>query len=305
MPTETAQAADLIDPPEQLQRSYRQHGELLVVPAIALEAVEMTKDPDCHLAQFACLVEQDAKLATEVLALANSAAYSSGKQTTSLRQALVRLGLRQCHNLIVSVCVTSMMKKVSMEQEWLREVLWQHSLTTATAAMQINRTFGLGYHGEEFTAGLLHDFGRTLFAVINEKQFLEADPLSFTEDTCLLDRERSIFGADHCEFGAWFARVNKLPKSLVHAIRWHHNPENEQPHQRLTALVSAADHMANHLQLFGESTGYDAGQNTGIKVLNSLVGKHLANDFQEISDHLLIEILSRTETVSCSNKESH
>jgi len=220
------------------------------------------------MAELACLVERDPKLTTELLSLANSPLFAGSSPVSSIHQSIVRLGVKQCRNMILSVCVSGMMKKISIDQEWMRSLLWRHSFTTASACLYLNRTFGLGFQGEEFTAGLLHDIGRTLFAVVDIEKFEIADSLNINEGKSQLARETEVFGIDHCEFGAWFATNNQLPESLVEVIRWHHEPSQENPHQKLIALVAASDQVANQIHLLEEPTDYDPKENVAVGILS-------------------------------------
>jgi HD-like signal output (HDOD) protein len=289
---ESVISPDLI-PPESLQRSLLSRAdELSMLPAVAYEALELAKDPDCNSKQFASVIERDVKLATDILSLANSAVFACGTPVVNLQQAIVRLGFRQCRNLILTSSAASLMKNLPLEQEWVRELLWQHSVITATTCVHLNRALNLEFYGEEFTAGLLHDLGRLLLALASSESFTYADPLDFQEsDSELLLREQTILATDHCRFGAWFAEQSGLPKSLVMAILYHHEPDVQQPEQGLTALVASADHIANHLQAFEEPNGYDIDGNRGIHCLGSVYSDKLVGEFADIAHTIMAEVL--------------
>ena len=57
-----------------------------------------------------------------------------------------------------------MVRKLPPDLEWTRNVLWQHSLYTATIARLLNRQLDAGFEGEEFSAAMVHDVGRLLLA---------------------------------------------------------------------------------------------------------------------------------------------
>ena len=88
------------------------------------------------------------------------------------------------------------MQKMSVEDAAHRERLWRHSFHTAILALHFNHSCGLGYQGEEFTAGLLHDFGRTLMAVCLPERSSELDLLDFDDSPRLLEQERLLSGTD-------------------------------------------------------------------------------------------------------------
>lgn len=279
-------------PPESLRRSLQARGsDLAMLPAVAKEAMDVAQHPDCTADQFASVVEKDVKLATDMLSFANSAVFAATSPVIHLRQAVVRLGFRKCRNLILGSSAASLMQSLPLQEEWVREVLWQHSYVTATTCSHLNQTFNLGFCGEEFTAGLLHDFGRLLLALAAPDSFPQADPLDFVEGPDLLERESDILGTDHCCFGAWFATENGLPEQLVYAIRYHHDPEIEQPHQKLACLVAAADHIASYLQHGSRASDYDPEDNKGAQVLSELTDDRFAC-FPEVAATLVQEVMT-------------
>ena len=254
-----------------LQVEFRRKAQALqMLPGVAVQALEIARDPECTIREFVAVVERDAKLAADILAMSNSVMFSAGgPPVLSLQQAIVRLGFRQCRNLILSTSMASLMKNLSLEEEWVRDVLCRHGFLTGMLAINVNKIVGTGFQGEEFAAGLVHDFGRLLLAVVAPDKFCTADPLHFDESPEMLTIERRILGTDHCEAGAWYAELSKLPSEFVEVIRYHHNPAACTKHRRLVALVAIADHMASYLQRFDNGTQYNLQDNEAVYVLES------------------------------------
>lgn len=121
-------------------------------------------------------------------------------------------------------------------------------------AIHINRAVGPSFQGEEFAAGLMHDFGRTLIAVSMPEQFSIVDPLHFGESSETPFLEKRVIGTSHGEAGAWFAEISHLPSESVEVIRYHHQLAAATRHRRLVALASIADHMASYLQRFDDAS---------------------------------------------------
>jgi HD-like signal output (HDOD) protein len=182
-----------------------------------------------------------------------------------------------------------MVNKVSMEQEWIRTVLWWHSLNTGLLATFLNRSFQLGFHGEEFTAGIIHDIGRTLIAVVCPEQVTEIDPLTFDESPEMLEREFEVLGTDHSRLGAWFAQQNRIPDPIPEVILRHHEPERAKEHQKLTTLVAVADHMANYIQRHGDAEGYDPQSNPFLGLLSTFTKPPFESHFMETAVTLMQE----------------
>lgn len=278
--------------------------DLSMIPEIAHEALRLASTPQCSPGQLASVIEREPTIATMLLALSNSASYACGTPVIDLRQAVIRLGFRQCKNLILASSAASLMHRMPVEQEWAREMLNHHSFTTATMAMHLNRKFRLGFEGEEYSAGLLHDFGRLLISMGAPDRFSEVDSLEFDESIDVLAKEREILGTDHCEVGAWFAKRNGIPEPLVAVVQHHHEPHLEQPHQKIVALVAVADHVANHLQVCGEAGGYELSENTAIAVLSDLHGEDLSAKLAEDLGSVLEDVLADVQESLWTNSEA-
>ena len=285
---EPVEAGAVALPAAVLERLRSRANNLKMLPAVATQALQIVEDPECGINEFAAVVERDPSLAAGILRMANSVVFSSGKPVLNLHQAVVRLGFRQCKNLIVTASFSSMMKSMTLDEEWIRETLSQHSFTTALLCLNVNRTLNIGFQGEEFTGGLIHDIGRLLLATCYSDCFSELDKLEFDEEIGVLAAEQTLVETNHCEIGAWFVTKNALPEQLKSVVRFHHNPEQADANsRRFVALVAVCDHMANHLQRYEESRGYDPASNPFLATLESSTSMCLGRRFNEIANTMM------------------
>jgi len=243
-------------PPSHLRELLSQR-ELTILPDVASKALIVADDPECCAEQLASLLEQDIELTADILRVANSVGFVGLASVVCLKDAVVRVGLTRCRDLILASCTASLMKRIPLEQLWVRDTLCQHGYATGVCCRLLNERLKLGLHGEEFTAGLIHDIGRLLLASLLPTQFNEGDSMKFDESDSDIARERSVFETDHCELGSWFAQQGGLPDVLVDIIKHHHCPERAGANQRMVALVHVADQMANHLQHCASAEGFD------------------------------------------------
>jgi HD-like signal output (HDOD) protein len=233
------------------------------LPDTATRAMALANDPNSKFADLARLIEGDAPIATGLLRVANSAFFTGGAPAVKLQQAVVRLGMMRCKNLIVSIGMKSLFVGMEGDTKAQCEVLWHHGYVTGSLCRQINHGYRLGFEGEEFSAGLLHDLGRILLALADPECFNRAGALSFDEDGETLQRERAAIGIDHCALGGWFGLHSRLPETLIHTMRLHHEPSQGEEN-KLVALVATADHMANHLQRGEQAGTYQPENNAGL-----------------------------------------
>lgn len=264
-----AAEAELLIAPDELARRIESSDDLAMLPAVAMEAMDMANDPECSIDGFVSVIERDAGLVADFLSLSNSALYKTRCEIKGIQHAVAVVGFRQCQNLIISSSVKSLSKKLPPSVEWARDVLWRHGIQTATIARCLNSKLKLGFEGEEFSGAMIHDVGRLLIAAAAPDVFEVVDRLTFNEGDWVLENERQLIGTDHCEVGARFATAGELPAAMVEVIGCHHNPAQATSNQKLVSLISAADHMANHLMFMGSGQGYEPASNPGWDLLLS------------------------------------
>jgi HD-like signal output (HDOD) protein len=197
------------------QNVLRLVGNMPTLPAIATRAMAMANDPNASLADFTRLIEGDAAIMTALLRAANSCLYSCGGSAVKLPQAVVRLGMTQCKNLILSISMKSLIWRMAGDEKRQCEALHRHGYVTGYLCRQINQGYRLLFNGEEFAAGLLHDLGRILLLLADPECFDLAGAGDFREGPGLLQRERAAVGIDHCALGGWFGEHSQLPDPLI------------------------------------------------------------------------------------------
>lgn len=242
--------------------------EFTMIPAAAMKAMEVGRNPACSVKEYAAAIESDVRLTADILSMANSSLHSTGTPAATLRDAVMRLGLRRCQNLILSTCTAGLMKNLPLDQSNCRERLWKHSYMTAVICRHVNQELSLGFQGEEFTAGLMHDLGRSLLAATVPEEFAAIEGLESEECSSILAREREMLETDHCEIGATFAARSGLPPALVAAIYHHHAPNGAKEHGDLVTLVAVADHMAIRLESLQLGEAADSANNPFLPFLS-------------------------------------
>lgn len=255
---------------------------LVPLSSSAQALIAIASDPNHKTIELIRVIERDAHLTIRLLEIANSSAFAPRSPVESVDRAVQILGERS----VVSAAL-------EVGAEWLHEPirgygpharLFEDGLRTAVAAAQIARRLG----DEEilpvaYTAGLLHDVGKTILSAFLEPRLqamLEAIAADPSADW--LSIERSVIGTTHCEVGAQVAHHFRLPAALASAIRHHHDPSGADPkHRRLVEIV----HVGDVLQaMMGGSESID----TMAYRLDPAVLVSLGLD-EEIFDEVLIE----------------
>ncbi len=222
--------------------------DLPTVPDVADRVIEMLDDPDSSADDVRAVIERDASLAARILKVSNSAMYGIPSEISSVGQAISLIGARAVRNLVMAVA----MREVYREFGELEQRLWDHGSAAGPVAAAAARHFGLDVDADGvFTAGLLHDIGKTALANSHRPEYEALVKTALTEGTDGTALEQEQFGFDHAELGARVAESWKLPAPLIEAIRSHHTEQafgSLGPAEgRLAAVVSLASHTLARL----------------------------------------------------------
>lgn len=116
---------------------------------------------DVKIAEIEAMIVEDQTLASQILRVANAAFYRGLQQATTIRKAIIRLGIQQVANLAMVVAQQNLYKPGNLKFALYLKKLWQHAFASAMASKWLaERT---GYRSEAdtaFLAGLLHNIGQ-------------------------------------------------------------------------------------------------------------------------------------------------
>lgn len=220
-------------------------------PQSVQKILELTRDINCLPKHLVTVIEKDPVITMKILRVINSAYYSMPNKVTSVNQSVVYLGLNTVKNLALSIAAVGMLPRVNTSGFDVQRYLL-HSLTTASVARQLCTVYAddQGDPGDGYIAGLLHDFGKAVFAQFMADEFREALELSVDSKIPLHEAERRVIGADHAVVGAMLATKWQFPGHLVDCIRDHH--ALEAPRTPLLDCVRMANQVCRKLN-FGDS----------------------------------------------------
>jgi len=127
--------------------------EIPVLPSTAVEVSRLLAEPTSSLADFVKAIESDPALSVSVLRTANSAFYGLSSPTSSLRDALFRIGLSQLRTIVI---LSHLQDKVLQTGLFENEVHWLSdlSLELAHLGQQLAPELGMD-RSVAFTRGTL------------------------------------------------------------------------------------------------------------------------------------------------------
>lgn len=193
------------------------------LPAIAMQVIELTSDPDVSMDELAALIEQDQALAAKVLRTVNSSFYSLRERCTTIKKALVLLGLSPVKTLTLGF---SLVSSVDMERspnfDWIG--YWRRGLFTAVGAKAFAETARLPIADEAFLAGLLQDIGMVALYEALGDRYAQLIEETNGDHSKLVKLELSALELQHPEIGAMLGQRWRLPAQLTAPIKFHERP---------------------------------------------------------------------------------
>lgn len=223
------------------------------MPATAAKLMPMLQNPDSCASQIEDVLKYDPGLTANILKLTNSAYFGLPSRVSSVRQAIMLLGWKRLLQLVMTMCMSVLMKKPLPGYGLSRGELWRHSVAVSVAADVLVKSLSITDADEVFTAALLHDIGKLVLGEYVQEDMGNIEQM-VGKGISFEVAEFVVLGTNHAQIGARILENWSLPKELVNAVSWHHDPERCEHYCMLSDVV----HVANVL---GWMIGYGNGRN--------------------------------------------
>lgn len=216
----------------------RQIADDLPVPSAVLsDLMGVLARPDRKWSLVESVVRSDPAVASNVLRLANSAAYRGRKASSTLGEACARIGERALMRTVIASSVSFMNEAHVDGYDIDDNGMWRHCVATALAAELLAGSSGLAIPEVAYTAGLVADVGKLLLGTLLASAGLDGD-----DDRAFDLVEMETCGASHATVSAWMLSRWGLPDEIVKAVQYHHRPTAEGG--PLARVLHAADFVA-------------------------------------------------------------
>ena len=178
------------------------------------------EEPDTRAIET--LIVRDQALTGQVLKVANSSFYKGLAEVTTVRSAIVRLGIKEVANIVTLVAHRGYFKAKDPKLRRRMDNLWRHSVACAIGAKWIAQKGGFEVPANEaFFAGLLHDVGKLFIITVLEK-LTKAKELKSLPSEALIDE---VITSLHNKHGDTIMRNWNLPERYCRIARDHHSED--------------------------------------------------------------------------------
>jgi putative nucleotidyltransferase with HDIG domain len=270
------------DRPRRVELILQQIDRLPTLSPVASRLLQIGGMDDVDLDEVIAVLESDPAMSATILGMCRRANVGLGDKITTVRRAVLMLGLEAVQAVVLGVHVYELMSgrgesidaELGLDAEPLsdgeplfdRAGLWKHALAVACAAELLareHRSLGVAPDAA-FVSGLLHDLGRMALELALPRAYGKVLRVADAQGVDSASVERRLLGLDHHTAGRRVAERWMLPEEIQSVIWLHSQPLAALPeieHRPVVALVTLAKAWARsrHLGWPGDfGRGFDA-----------------------------------------------
>ena len=199
------------------------------------------EEPDSRLIEK--LIVSDQSLTGEVLRVSNSSFYRGLTQVTTVRDAIIRLGIKEVSNIATLVTLQHNFQSKNPIVQKIMGKLWRHSVGCAIGANWLARQTGFqALAHEAFIAGLLHDVGKLFILKVIDDLKASGKIANLPSDKLLNEIMQNL----HTDRGYALMIHWNLPEKYCRVARDHHI-EDFDCNNFLIVLVRLANQMCHKI----------------------------------------------------------
>jgi len=291
--------------PEDLIKKIESGYSLPSLSPVAMKLIAIALDESCTAEELSSIVDTDPSMTVRVLKMANSAFFHSSKPTTSLRQAIVRMGFQRLRIMALSLSLrdTFPMGKLG---PFDYEQFWKNSLYKALISKCISEQLGEGSPDEIFISTLIMEIGFLILFDLMIRPDTEVSSIEIEPLEKLLKWERERYGIDHRQVGEVAFRCWKFPESMVQSqLLYGENAlsENAPLLSRIYELSGKFSHLISHEAAGFHAPFIEAERILGLKrdAINDILMETF-EQVQDIADNLNVEVNKERDLLEIMEK---
>ena len=224
---------------EKAIQMVAQIDDLPTIPVVAMQVLQLLDNPDVEIEEVVDLMMSDPVMTARILKLINSPVFKPTHEITSLKRALVYMGLRHVREVALT---TSLIQAFEEDSGALgADTFWEHSFGVGMVSKIIARQVGYRDLEKAYIAGIIHDLGEIILSNYMREPFIKVLDSIRNRSTTLVSAEIELLGTSHCEVGLCMARKWNFPEAYCEVIALHHSPAEAVIEPVLCAIVNLAD----------------------------------------------------------------
>ena len=207
---------------EELPAGLATADNLPSIPSVALQVLQLAKDDNAGIDEFADAISLDPALSAKLLKLSNSSVFSMNTDVSTLQQATMVLGLKTVQLMSLSFSLASALPQSGSVGAFEFTEYWRRSLITSVAGRALCKLLNCSLADEAFTCGLLAQLGQLVMAQAMTEDY--AKVMEKATDWPTAELEAKLLGFDHALVGGTILRSWDLPGVIADVVQFTSNP---------------------------------------------------------------------------------
>lgn len=153
---------------------------LPTLPNVATRIQELMADPNVSADRIVAVLSGDPFVSAQIIRSANSAAFTGMPPINNVRDAALRLGYRQLHNLVITITVDRLFSSNNPAVNQRMKQVWEHSRRVAAVSYVLASRHAHLSPDQAMLAGLMHNIGLLplYLHIENNRLQIDADTLA-------------------------------------------------------------------------------------------------------------------------------
>lgn len=211
---------------------------LPTLPSVAVQLLELIRDPEVGISDIKQLVESDTGLAGRVLKTVNSSAFGLRQRCNNIKLALGYMGMNSIKSLVLGFSLVDWTRNFESASFDI-DLYWKRVIYSAAAARLFALEIKAADPDDVFTGALFQDMGILAMLLTLGLPYAAAVEQASQRHDTLRDAELQSIGFTHAQAGAALGRKWRLPEPIIECVRHHHTPEKAATeHRELVRLVA-------------------------------------------------------------------
>ena len=202
---------------DAIARLFEALPEIPAMPRPIARVLEVVQRHGVSLSEVADALEQEPALCAKVLRVSNSAYFGMKRQVSTIKLAVVVLGLREIRDIAMGIALFDAVCKPDVETQTASDI-WNHALAVGAVARRLGNIVDPGFQDGAFIAGLLSDIGRMLMLTVLGQQYVKVYREHHRKPLDLVVAERDVFGYSHAALARALTDRWNLPHTIVDVV---------------------------------------------------------------------------------------
>jgi putative nucleotidyltransferase with HDIG domain len=192
------------------------------LPRLFIELGRLLRDPNAGAQEAAAVVSGDTAMTGKVLQLVNSGFFGLTRHVTRLEEAIAYVGLSTLRALTLSTHVIESLPTLDRIEGFSLEATQRRSCAMARIVAKLVPPGA--DRDDAVAAALLHDIGIIVLAS-EDPEYLALLLTTARDRGCRpITLEQQLGAVTHAELGAQLLSLWNLPRTVVDAVAYHHDP---------------------------------------------------------------------------------